>query len=146
MAGYSRIYCIGGLGGFQGADGINPIKLQIWVGDSDRQWLEPHYVDTNIRPLGAVKCLIPEGPDHPHALIDACIAFYPKCFRECATLPVVESLLRDVERLDFDLGEDDIPKEWQQLRREAWPLFRKLDIFEGRLLPVKIMEEQESIS
>ena len=43
MAGYSRIYCIGGLGGFGGADGINPILLQIWVGDASRQWFEAHY-------------------------------------------------------------------------------------------------------
>lgn len=43
MAGYSKIYCIGGEGGFLGADGMNPIDFQILVGDADRQWLEVRY-------------------------------------------------------------------------------------------------------
>ena len=43
MAVYSRLYCIGGLGGLAGADGLNPISLQIWVGDASRQWFEAHY-------------------------------------------------------------------------------------------------------
>jgi hypothetical protein len=54
MAGYSRIYCIGGLGGFAGADGINPMLVQIWVGDADRQWLEAHYFDPGLEPLGCI--------------------------------------------------------------------------------------------
>ncbi|NLX55749.1 MAG: hypothetical protein GXY58_11600 [Planctomycetaceae bacterium] len=143
MAGFSKIYCVGGLGGFQGADGINPIEFQIWVGNADRQWLQPHYINRRIRPLGVVKCLIPEGPDDPNALLDACIAFYPEHFRECATLPVVEKRLADTSRLDFHHGKEDIPEEWPQLRTEAWPLFRKLNIFEGRLCLVTIMEEPQ---
>ena len=43
MAGYSKIYCIGGEGGFIGVDGINPIDIQILVSDVHRQWLEVHY-------------------------------------------------------------------------------------------------------
>ncbi len=140
MAGYSRIYCIGGVGGVRGHDGINPMELQIWVGDSDRQWLKPHYIKRSIRPLGAVKCLIPEGPDHPNALIDACVAFYPDHFRDCPSLPVVAELLAGVERLDFDLGKENIPEEWPQLRSEARPLFQELNIFEARLHPIKIDE------
>lgn len=45
MAGFSKIYCVGGLGGFQGADGVNPILFQILVGDASRQWLQVHYFD-----------------------------------------------------------------------------------------------------
>ena len=141
MAGYLKIYCIGGLGGFQGADGINPITMQIWVGYSDRQWFEPHYFEPGIRPLGSVKCLIPEGPDHPHALVDACIAFYPRHFRDCPSLPVIAERLAGVERLDFHLGKDAIPKEWPRLRKEAWPLFQTLHILEGDLRPIKLQEE-----
>lgn len=29
MAGYSKIFCIGGEGGYLGSDGINPILFQI---------------------------------------------------------------------------------------------------------------------
>jgi hypothetical protein len=141
MAGFNKIYCVGGLGGFDGADGINPIQFQIWVGDGNRQWFEPHYIDPTIRPLGRLKRMVPKGPDDINDLFDACIAFYPRHFRTCPTMPVVESLLRDVERLDFHLGQDDIPKEWPQLRKEAWPLFRQLNVFEGRLAQVKILGE-----
>jgi hypothetical protein len=48
MAGYSSIFCLGGVGGFQGCDGINPINLQIFVGNSDRMWLESQYVLAHI--------------------------------------------------------------------------------------------------
>ena len=65
LAGFSKLYVIGGLGGFQGADGVYPIRLQIWLGEGDRQWLEPHYVDASIRPLGSVRTIIPDGPDAP---------------------------------------------------------------------------------
>ena len=37
MSGYSKIYCIGGEGGFLGSDGMNPIDFQILVGDGNRQ-------------------------------------------------------------------------------------------------------------
>src|ERR1043165_3053644 len=107
MGGFSKIYCVGGLGGFEGADGINPIRLQIWVGDADRQWLEPHYVVKGIRPLGELKSLVPEGPNHPHSLIDACIAFYPQHFRQCPTFSTVAELLRTSSGLDFHLGKKE---------------------------------------
>ena len=51
MAGFSKIYCLGELGGFQGADGINSIGCQFWVGNSDRKWWEAHYFDDTLSPL-----------------------------------------------------------------------------------------------
>jgi hypothetical protein len=131
MAGYSKLYCIGGLGGFKGADGINPIELQIWVGNSSRQWLEAHHFDNNVRPIGKIKAIVPEGPNDPNALLDACIAFYPKAFAQCASMAAVESKLARAESLDFHMGE--IPQEWHQLRREALGPFRGLHIFEAEL-------------
>ena len=71
MAGYSKIYCVGE----DTLDGINPIYYQILVGDGNRQWLEVHYLDASIMPMGSMKVIIPEGPDHPNTLIDACLAF-----------------------------------------------------------------------
>ncbi len=55
MAGYSKIYCVGGEGGFLGADGINPINFQILVGDAGRQWLEVCYFSQDIRPMDELK-------------------------------------------------------------------------------------------
>jgi hypothetical protein len=139
MAGYSKIYCIDGTSTFLGPDGINPIQLQIWVGDSSRQWLEPRYFDGSIRPLGSIGVIIPEGPDDPNALLDACIAFFPRHFESCPTLTEVALDLAGVKRLDFHT--DGLPNRWRQLRKEAWPYFRKLIICEGRLVPVDIMDE-----
>jgi hypothetical protein len=136
MAGFSKIYCIGGLGGFQGADGINPIELQILVGDADRQWLEPHYFDKSIRPLGSVNAIVPEGPDDPNALLDACLAFYPRHFRKCPLVEQVAPLLIDIDRLDFHFGRKQIPSQWDVLRREARPFFEQLNIWEAKLTRV----------
>jgi hypothetical protein len=133
MAGYSKLYCIGDLGGFMGADGINAILLQIWVGDAGRQWLEAHYVDTRIRPIGNIKTIVPEGPGHPNALLDACLAFYPEAFSQCPSMTRVKSKLAKAEQLDFDLGKNKIPQEWDQLRSEARGPFSELHIFEAEL-------------
>lgn len=136
MAGFSKLYVIGGLGGFQGSDGVNPVLMQIWVGDSNRQWLEPHYVDCSIKPLGAIKTIVPEGPDDPHSLLDACIAFFPKHFEQCPSLAEAALLLQDATRLDFDLDKPNIPVIWPKLREEAMPYFKRLHIFEAVLRPV----------
>ena len=77
--------------------------------------------------------IVPEGPDHPNALLDACLAFYPSAFDQCASMAGVQSKLAQAERLDFDTGRNEIPQEWYQLRREARGPFRQLHIFEAEL-------------
>lgn len=114
---------------------MNKILLQIWVGDADRQWLDVHYIDKSIKPLGAMKVIVPEGPDHPNALLDACIAFFPQHFGKCPSMGTVSAQMTGVTHLDFDSGRDKVPKEWWQLRREAWPLMKELCIFEAVLNP-----------
>jgi hypothetical protein len=133
MAGYSKLYVIGGSGGFMGADGVNPVKVMILVGDGSRQWLEPHYFDTSIKPLGKLKAIIPAGPDHPDAVLDACIAFCPGYFTACPSLAEVEAAVSDEERLDFDMGE--IPSVWHKLREEARPIFAAMNIWRAELVP-----------
>jgi len=91
VAGYSKFYVIGGQGGFMGADGVNPIEFLVLVGDAGRQWLEPHYFDRSIKPIGRLRAIVPAGPDQPDSLLDACIAFCPRHFRECPSLGEVES-------------------------------------------------------
>ncbi|MBX9685418.1 MAG: hypothetical protein K2X27_01875 [Candidatus Obscuribacterales bacterium] len=133
MAGYSKLYCIGGVGGFMGSDGINPIRLQIWVGNSDRQWMEAHYFDNSVKALSKIKTLIPESPNHPYSLLDACLAFYPAAFRNCPSMAVVEQKLAETECLDFHRGKSLIPAEWQKLRKEAEKAFQELHFFEAKL-------------
>lgn len=133
MAGFSRIYCIGGEGGFGGADGINPMVLQIWVGDADRRWLEAHAFGTGISSLGAVRVVIPAAPEDPDMLLDALIMFYPQHFDGCPSLPAVREQLSGTTRVDFNLGEN-VPEGWAELREEARPLLGDLVIFEARLV------------
>ena len=137
MAGFSRIYCIGGLGGYMGSDGMNPILLQIWVGDASRQWLEAHYFTSDIKPLGKVNRIIPTGPlpDYSDGLFDACIVFFPEHFQACPMLKVVEKQLVDVDCIDFDM-KHNVPPEWPELREEARELFNGLVIFEAELTPL----------
>ena len=136
MAGFGQIYVVGGSGGFTGADGVNPIELFILVGASDREWLEPHYVDATITPLGSVRMLVPAGPGDKDALLDACIAFYPRVFAACPSLAEVEQELTGVERLDFDLEGDAVPRAWGRLREEAGPKFADLNIWAADLEPL----------
>lgn len=137
MAGFYKIYCIGHEGGVMGADGVNPIYLQILVGTSSQEWLEPHYFDPSLKPLGQIKSLIPAGPDSPHALIDACLAFFPDYFERCPSMAQVRKESKDLSHLDFHLGAEKIPPSWQQLRSEAQSLFQELGVWEAMLVPVE---------
>ena len=155
MAGYSRIYCIGDEGGALGADGINPIDFQILVGNGNRQWLEVRYFNSNIRPMGKVEVIIPAapyetirvdwtrhttpGPNHPDALLDACLAFFPEHFESCPSLTQVVEALGNASSIDFDL--DGEPSGWAQLREEARSLFKHLIIYEAKLNKVNGIEQ-----
>ncbi len=137
MAGFSRLYEVGGLGGFMGADGVNPIEFLILVGDASRQWLEPHYFNKAIRPIGRIRVIVPEGPDHPNALLDACIAFCPRYFKSCPSLVKVEEALQGATRLDVDADPQGIPESWHKLREEARPVFATMNIWQADLVPIQ---------
>jgi hypothetical protein len=137
VAGYSKLYVVGGLGGFMGADGVNPIEFLVLVGDANRQWLEPHYFDRSIIPIGRLQAIIPSKPDHPDCLLDACIAFCPRHFRFCPSLKEIESALRDADRLDFDARLQEIPEAWSRLRKEARPVFAAMNVWRANLVPVE---------
>ena len=137
MSGFSKLYVVGGLGGYQGADGVNPIEFLILIGDAHRQWLEPHYFDPSIKPIGKLRSMVPAGPDHPDALLDACIAFCPRHFESCQSLAEVKSALGDAQHLDFDLGRDEVPEGWELLREEARPVFADMNIWRADLVPIE---------
>jgi hypothetical protein len=131
MSGYSRIYVVGEPDGLSASDSVNPVRLMLLVGDADRQWLEPHYVDATLAPLGNVRSLVPREPDDPDSIIDACIAFAPALFAQCPTLPRVRAELGDRVLLDFHLSEDGAPDSWAALREEARPIFRELRVWKA---------------
>ena len=136
MAGYSRIYCVGRPGGFEGADGITAVIFQIWTGDADRRWLESKYFDDTIVPLGEISVVIPEVADHPDNLIDACLSFFPAHFADCPSMEGVAADAAGMERLDFHLRQKEIPSGWAQLREEARKPFEDLFILKGELEPI----------
>jgi hypothetical protein len=140
MAGYSGLYVVGGEGGFMGADGVNPIGFQILIGESDRQWLEVHYFDTNIKPIGKLRTIIPEDPAHPNGLLDACIAFFPEHFSACRSLATLQQQLKNTDTLDLHMGTKRITTAWAKLREEARPLLNELNIWRANFERVKVQE------
>lgn len=141
MAGFSKIYCLGELGGFQGADGINSIGCQFWVGNSDRQWWEAHYFDDTLSPLGDIGVVIPSGPESETALLDACLAFVPRLFVDCPSLAAVRQQAVGLQRLDFHLNSDEVPASWGDLQREARGIFENLILFEADLKLLDLRNE-----
>ncbi len=119
-----------------GSDGINSMLFQILVGDAGRQWLEVHYFKRSVKPLGKITKIIPKGPNHPEALLDACIAFFPDHFHSCLSLPYMRMLLATEKCIDFDVQGE--PLGWNKLRQEALPLFKQLSIWEATLKKVEL--------
>jgi hypothetical protein len=139
MAGYGTIYIVGDGGGFKGSDGVNPIYFQILVGHGNRMWLEAHYFDPSIKPIGKLRIIIPKGPDisEEDLLLDAVLAFGPSYFADrCPSLTKVAEKLKDAERLDFNIAPEEVPAEWYALREEARPLLREMSIWRADLTPV----------
>lgn len=135
MGGFSRIYGITGT--FRdNSESVALIYVQILVGEGHRQWYEAHYFDKSIKPIGKIRSMVPIGPNDENSLLDACIAFAPKFFESCPTLKKIKEELKDSEVLGFDSDKDKIPKEWKQLRREAAPIFEKLNISKIKLIPL----------
>jgi hypothetical protein len=135
MAGFSTIYCLGGLGGFRGSDGINLIAAQIWKGDGNVQWMEAHYFADDLQPYGQVEQFIPRGPDDENALLDAAILFFHNQFS--LTLPAtLEMEIGDQTTVDISQFDDVLMKELNRLREEARPEFYTLNLFKAELQPM----------
>jgi hypothetical protein len=138
MAGFSRIFCVGDLGGFKGADGINSVYGQVLVGEGNRQWLEAKYFKDDLKSLNDIKVIIPEGPEHKYMLLDSFIVFFPDFFKKCPSFEKVKTKLKEVKKLDFNLKKDEIPEEWEDLRKEALPIFKRLNVFWASLKNVDL--------
>lgn len=109
----------------------SPIRrpsVAILVGHGNRPWMEVRGSNGPPRPIGGITRIVPRSTDYDAALIDALIALWPDHFRSCPSLGVFEGKLRKVEMLEFDLGVDEIPTEWEALREEARPRYNALAI------------------
>ena len=120
-----------------GSDGLARPFVIILHGQGSREWLEAVYEDENMRPMAGLRTLIPERPDDPNTLLDAAIVFLSPLFEGCPSFSMVAAQLEGTKVLDFDLGRS-ASKEWEQLREEALPLFRELNVFEAELRAVDV--------
>lgn len=135
MAGFSMVFFIGHSGGFGGIDGMSGPEVAIFLGEGNRQWLEAHYIhgSEQANRLGKIKSIVPIGPYYRDALLDASIAYYSSHFRHCPSFDIVRQQLGDVDFLDFNMGQKDIPAAWPALREEARPAFESLTIYSAEL-------------
>ncbi len=102
-------------------------------------WLEPHYHDPRLKPIGKLKTIVPERPDAPDMVLDACLAFAPALFAAtCPSLKRVKKELGDLTQLDFNMGQHEVPASWAVLRDEARAEFATLAVWSAELERVDI--------
>ncbi|MGI9125975.1 MAG: hypothetical protein ACR2JM_14645 [Mycobacterium sp.] len=136
MAGFYKLYVVGGAGGFMGSDGVNPVDFIILEGGGHRMWFEARHFRPRTR-VSTVRRVVPAGPHDPNALIDAVLAFDLGRFAECPSFAAVCDQLEGIEMLDFDRG-TEIPAAWPALREEARPIFERMGIWEAELNKVEL--------
>ena len=142
MAGFYKLYVVGGAGGFMGSDGVNPVEFIILEGGGSRMWFEARRFGPRDR-FSRVRAMVPAGPNDPNALIDAVLAFDLGRFAECSSFAAVRDQLEGVDRLDFD-QDVNIPAAWPALREEARPIFERMGIWEADLNRIELGEQTDS--
>ena len=122
---YSKVFLVGEPidSEFFGND-ISP-KFMILQQEGNRVSLQVFYLDDKIRLISKIRTVVPDSPESQYALLDASIAFYPQFFKDCASLMNVKEQLKNTTFLDLDLN---MPEGWKNLRKEAFPYFKKLRI------------------
>jgi hypothetical protein len=123
--------------GCRGEAERNPVRLMARVGDADRQWLAPQYLDTSLEPLGRLRAIIPKAPGDPDSVLDAFIAFAPNSFASCPSLAAVRAQISDRSCLDFHPDVGEVPEAWGLLREEARAIFEKLTVSSATLAAVR---------
>ena len=133
MAGFYKIYMVGGSGGFLGTDGINPIALQILIGTSSREWLEPNYFDKELSSISGITHMVPKGPTDNENIIDGLIIFAPQLFeKSCDLLKDAYIHFDKLGKKRIDMSEDQ-PAFWNDLVCEAKPTFENLKLYRANI-------------
>ena len=142
MAGFYKLFVVGGAGGFMGSDGVNPVEFIILEGGGNRMWFEARHFRPHNR-VSRVRAMVPAGARDPNALIDAVLAFDLGRFADCPSFAAVREQLEGVDRLDFD-QDINIPAAWPALREEARPIFERMCIWEADLNRIELGEQADS--
>ena len=133
MAGFIKIYMVGGSGGFLGSDGINPISLQILIGTSNREWLEAKYFDKNFSSLSGITHMVPKSPTNDENIIDGLIIFAPQLFEEsCDLLKDAQMHFDKLGKKRIDMSKDQ-PTFWDDLVSQAKPRFENLKLYRANI-------------
>ena len=133
MAGFIKIYMVGGSGGFLGSDGINPIALQVLIGTSSREWLEPNYFDKNFSSLSGITHMVPKSPTNDENIIDGLIIFAPQLFEEsCDLLKDAQMHFDKLDKKRIDMSKDQ-PTFWDDLVSQAKPKFKNLKLYRANI-------------
>jgi len=133
MAGFIKIYMVGGSGGFLGSDGINPIALQVLIGTSSREWLEPNYFDKNFSSLSGITHMVPKSPTNDENIIDGLIIFAPQLFEEsCDLLKDAQMHFDKLGKKRIDMSKDQ-PTFWDDLVSQAKPKFKNLKLYRANI-------------
>ena len=133
MAGFYKIYMVGGSGGFMGADGINPIALQILIGTSSREWLEPNYFDKDLSSISGITRMVPKSPTNDENIIDGLIIFAPQLFEEsCDLLKDAHMYFDKLGKKRIDMSKHE-PAFWNDLVIQAKPKFENLKLFRANI-------------
>jgi hypothetical protein len=129
MAGFSKIYIIGGSGGFLGSDGVNPIIVQILVGRSDGEWLEVNYLDPKYDSLCGIKKIIPRKAVDDDTILEGLLIFTPWLFIEkCDLMINLKNYFKKLGRKNINLHKD-VPSFWDDLLIQAEPIFKEIKLF-----------------
>ena len=133
MAGFYKLYMVGGSGGFLGADGINPIGLQILVGTSSREWLEANYFDKKLNSISGITHMVPKSPTSDENIIDGLIIFAPQLFEEsCDLLKDAHMYFDKLGKKRIDMSKHE-PAFWNDLVIQAKPKFENLKLFRANI-------------
>ena len=108
--------------------------LVIGVWEGSRKVCIPIYIAPGVQQLGNIRSLVPGGPQEPESTLDTLLAYYPQAFDACPTMATVRRLTLSVSKLDLNIGDSKLHREyWPQLRTEAMPIFRELSFALGPL-------------
>lgn len=124
----SEVYQIFGLGcGFPFGDGISTLDMLITYTDYDRLVINPVYNNQELKKDTIVKGFVPCGPGNDAQNIqDAFMLFAPTIFEKMKDYSKLKEITSSNEFLS--LSEND--EQWNELRRKARPIFKRLNIFE----------------
>ena len=133
MAGFYKIYMVGGSGGFLGADGINPIAFQILVGTADREWLEPKYFDETFKSISGITHMVPLGPTNDENIIEGLIIFAPQLFmKNCDLIKDAFKYFDKLGKKRIDMGKDQ-PDFWDDLVDQAQSIFQNIKLYSAEI-------------